>query len=140
MNEAVAPPYPARRYAVDQAIVDRYAAVSGDHNPLHLDPAFAAQTPFGRTIAHGMMTLCFLSESLQAWIGDRWPQSGSLDVTFLSPVFPGDIVTVQVIGDMVATPEGRQGWRAECRVGDRLVMAGEASVALRKEGMSHGTT
>lgn len=122
-----------RRYAVDQSIVDQYARISGDHNPLHLDAAFAAQTPFGRTIAHGMMTLCFLSDSLQAWVGDCWAESGSVDVTFLSPVFPGDIVTVQLTAPLEVTPEGRQGWMAECRVGDRLVMAAEASVARREK-------
>ncbi len=44
--------------------VERYADVSGDHNPIHVDEAFAADTRFGRPIAHGMLVLAFVSEML----------------------------------------------------------------------------
>jgi len=37
-----------------QADFDRFAALSGDNNPIHVDPTFAARTKFGRTVAHGM--------------------------------------------------------------------------------------
>jgi len=131
MPDGPAAIFSPRRYRVNQTIVEQYARVSGDHNPLHLDPAFAERTPYGRTIAHGMMTLCFLSDSLQAWIGDCWAESGSVDVIFLSPVFPGDIVTVQAI-EPLETADGRRGWKAECRVGDRIVMAAEVKVASRE--------
>jgi acyl dehydratase len=42
---------------VTQADVDAYAEVSEDRNPIHLDPEFAAGTPFGGTIVHGFFTL-----------------------------------------------------------------------------------
>jgi acyl dehydratase len=38
-----------------QADFDAFARISGDDNPIHVDPAFAARTRFGRTVAHGMM-------------------------------------------------------------------------------------
>lgn len=38
-----------------QADFDRFARLSGDANRIHVDPAFAAQTRFGRTVAHGML-------------------------------------------------------------------------------------
>lgn len=34
---------------------DRFAALSGDDNPIHVDPAFSARTRFGRTVSHGML-------------------------------------------------------------------------------------
>jgi acyl dehydratase len=34
---------------------DRFARLSGDDNPIHVDPAFSARTSFGRTVAHGML-------------------------------------------------------------------------------------
>ena len=43
--------------AVDQSMIDAYADASGDINPLHIDPEFAKTTFFGRTIAHGLLTL-----------------------------------------------------------------------------------
>ena len=46
---------------VDQAKIDAFAAVTGDHQFIHVDPAAAAKTPFGTTIAHGYLTLSLLS-------------------------------------------------------------------------------
>ena len=47
---------------VDQARIDAFAEVSGDRQFLHVDPAQAAQTEFGGTIAHGFLTLSLLSK------------------------------------------------------------------------------
>jgi acyl dehydratase len=45
---------------VDQGRIDRFAEVTGDHQFIHVDPAAAARTPFGGTIAHGLLTLSLL--------------------------------------------------------------------------------
>ena len=47
---------------VDQARIDRFAEATGDHQWIHVDPARAAQGPFGTTIAHGFLTLSLLPE------------------------------------------------------------------------------
>ena len=47
---------------VDQKAIDTFADVTGDHQFIHVDPAAAAQTPFGGTIAHGFLTLSLLSQ------------------------------------------------------------------------------
>ena len=47
---------------VDQAAIDKFADVTGDHQFIHVDPAAAAQTPFGGTVAHGFLTLSLLSQ------------------------------------------------------------------------------
>lgn len=39
---------------------DRFAALSGDDNPIHVSPAFSARTRFGRTVAHGVFLLTIL--------------------------------------------------------------------------------
>lgn len=46
---------------VDQARVDAFADVTGDHQSIHVDPVRAAQTPFGGTIAHGFLTLSLIA-------------------------------------------------------------------------------
>jgi 3-hydroxybutyryl-CoA dehydratase len=79
---------------VNQEGINRYAAVSGDGNPLHTDPAFAATTRFGGPIAHGMLVLAYVSECLTAAFGERWLASGRLKVRFRGPAHPGDTVTV----------------------------------------------
>src|SRR3954451_2162550 len=47
---------------IDQARIDAFAAVTGDHQFIHVDPEAAAKTPFGGTVAHGFLTLSLLSQ------------------------------------------------------------------------------
>jgi acyl dehydratase len=47
---------------IDQKAIDIFADVTGDHQFIHVDPAAAAQTPFGGTVAHGFLTLSLLSQ------------------------------------------------------------------------------
>lgn len=76
--------------------IDLFAAVSGDTNPAHLDPAFAATDIFGHVVAHGMWTAALVS----AVLGTRLPGPGTIylgqEMRFLKPVAPGDTVTVTV--------------------------------------------
>jgi acyl dehydratase len=48
--------------SVDQHRIDLFAAATGDHQWIHVDPVRAAQGPFGATIAHGFLTLSLLPE------------------------------------------------------------------------------
>ena len=84
--------FPVVRRAISQEQLIAYSAASGDDNPLHLDPAFAATTRFGGIIAHGMLTLAFLSEMMTAELGERWLTSASLRVRFKGAAYPGDRV------------------------------------------------
>ncbi len=76
-----------------EADVAAYAHVSGDFNPLHVDPAFAARSRFGERIAHGMLTASLISTVL----GMHLPGPGGIYVSqtlrFLRPVRFGDTVT-----------------------------------------------
>jgi 3-hydroxybutyryl-CoA dehydratase len=78
---------------LSQAQVDAYADAADDHNPIHIDPVFAAATPFGGTIAHGMLVLALMGEMMHAAYGDAWVASGKLKVRFKAPTRPGDTVT-----------------------------------------------
>jgi len=49
---------------IEQADVDAFAGVTGDHNPVHVDEEFAKTTRFGRRIAHGMLTASLISAVL----------------------------------------------------------------------------
>ena len=78
---------------ISQAQLAKYADASGDDNPLHLDEEFAATTPYGRTIAHGMLLLAFVSEAMTKAFGRTWLCEGKMKARFRAPVFPGDTVT-----------------------------------------------
>src|SRR5258708_20499891 len=83
------------RTIMDADIV-RFAEVSGDRNPVHMDEEYAARSPFGRRVAHGFLTGSMIS----AMIGMDLPGPGSIylgqTMKFLAPVAIGDTVTVSV--------------------------------------------
>lgn len=79
---------------VDQARIDAFAAVTEDHQFIHVDPAAAAQTPFGTTIAHGYLTLSLCSafgyQAMPAIEGARMGVNYGLNkVRFMAPVKSG---------------------------------------------------
>jgi len=78
---------------ITQAQLQAYAEAAGDFNPIHIDEAFARSTPFGGTIAHGMLVLAFIGEMMHTAYGERWLRNGRLKVRFKAPTRPGDTVT-----------------------------------------------
>ena len=80
---------------IDQSRIEKYAAASGDFNPIHVDHQFAAQSQFGGTIAHGMMVAAMISEMMTIAFGRTWPQTGKMKIRFRSPVRPGQRVTAK---------------------------------------------
>ena len=115
--------------AVTQEKIDRYAAAGGDGNPLHTDPAFAARTQFGGTIAHGMLTLAYVSEMLTTAFGQRWLEVGRLKVRFRAPARPGDTVTVS--GRVRQVKDGRATCQIEAHSqAQEVLLTGEAEVSL----------
>ncbi len=79
---------------VDQAMIDRFADATNDHQYIHVDPKAAAKTDFGGTIAHGLLTLSLLPtmfyEVFDAFSnGETGVNYGFDHVRFLSPVPSG---------------------------------------------------
>ena len=62
------------RLRYTQADVNRFAEATGDHNPIHSDPDYAAQTPFRRPIIHGMLSAGVFSRLL----GTQFPGEGTI--------------------------------------------------------------
>lgn len=105
---------PEIEQVVDQHMIDAYADASGDINPLHIDPEFAKTTFFGRTIAHGLLTLAFVSRVLSTWNWQGWAYGGELNIAFLGPVYPGD--TVRVCGEIDVIFQRDEGVYARCQL------------------------
>jgi len=78
----------------DQAFVYR---LSGDRNPLHTDPSFAALGGFDRPILHGLCTYGFTGRALlSALCGDDVTKFRHIEGRFSSPVLPGDALTIRI--------------------------------------------
>jgi acyl dehydratase len=119
---------PVRR-TLDQAMLNRYAVASGDHNPIHVDEVFARTTPMGGTIAHGMLVLSFISEMMAATFGEAWLRGGSLDVRFRAPARPGDSVTARAAAQ--EPKDGRLRYGVEClSQSGEVLIAGTAEVVV----------
>ena len=107
-----------------------FAEISGDRNPIHLSEHFAAKTPFGGRIAHGLYTASLIS----AVIGTRLPGPGAIylsqTLNFKAPVRIGDVVDASVeVVEMMARGN-RVKLVCRCKVGGTLVLEGEALVKV----------
>jgi acyl dehydratase len=105
------------RMVTDQDIAD-FADLTGDHNPIHVDPDFASTTPFRRCIAHGLLGLA-LSSGLS--VADPPMRTMAFiemrEWHFRAPLFPGDTIRVRstVLGKEPRS-RGRRGvieWNVE---------------------------
>lgn len=75
--------------------VDTFGYLSGDLNPLHMDDAFAARSPFGRRVVHGLFTGALVSTTHTQLTGPGYAYVGQ-ELRFLGPVFIGDTLNVEV--------------------------------------------
>ncbi|MCW1918698.1 MaoC family dehydratase [Rhodobacter sp. KR11] len=105
-----------------------FAEVSTDHNPVHLDEAYAQATMFQGRIAHGMLTASLIS----AVIGEDLPGHGTVylgqSLRFLAPVRPGDDLTATVKVTAIDHARRRVTLETHCAVGNTVVVKGEALV------------
>lgn len=110
-----------------------FAGITGDLNPVHIDRVAAEASPFGKRVAHGMLTASLLSTVL----GARLPGPGTIYLSqtlkFLKPVFIGDTVTATVeVAELVpAKSRVRLATRCTNERGD-VVAEGESWVMAPK--------
>jgi len=117
---------------VQKTVTDRdiemFAEVSTDHNPVHLDDAYAQDTIFEGRIAHGMLTAGLVS----AVIGEQLPGHGTIymgqNLKFLAPVRPGDTIRAEV--EVIDIDYAKRRVKLDCRclVDGKKVLIGEATV------------
>jgi len=97
--------------AVDQSMVNGFADLTDDHNPVHVDPGFASGTPYGGTIAHGFLTLSLLAPLVNELLvveGASLSINYGLDkVRFPSPVPVGS--RIRAAGELTEVSEVKGG-------------------------------
>jgi len=123
---------PSLERVVTQDIIDRYAEASGDHNPIHVDPDYAAKGPFGRTIAHGLMTLAYASVMLNRWTDGAFDQCGSIEVAFTGPVYVGETIRLTAGVDTV-DEDGTAVCTLKCTSAERQILVGTVRLPQQTE-------
>ena len=119
-------------HVMTEADVARFAEVSGDHNPVHLDEAYAETTRFKGRIAHGMLSASYIS----ALIGNSMPGPGTIYVSqslnFKRPVRIGDEVTTRVSIESIDLAKGLVTISTACLVRGKAVLDGQAVVMVSR--------
>ena len=115
---------------ITEADILLFAAVSTDTNPVHIDADAAKRSQFGERIAHGMLSAGLIS----AVLGTRLPGPGTIYLSqtlkFLAPARIG--ATVTATAEIIALDPARRRatMRTVCRVGETVVIEGEALVMV----------
>ena len=92
MDLQIGDKFSTERHVTDE-LIRKFAEVSGDYNPIHLDEKFAKTTRFGKRIAHGMLSGAFISAVLGNEFKERKIIYLSQTMKFTAPVYIGDTVT-----------------------------------------------
>ncbi|MDW8346099.1 MAG: MaoC family dehydratase [Bacteroidia bacterium] len=111
--------------------VKQFSEVSGDDNPIHLDPEYAATTPFKKNIVHGALTSSLFSTIL----GTIFPGEGTIYISqctkFIKPVYVNDTITAEVEVTKIEGSKKILVLATRCyNQNNELVADGEAKVKL----------
>jgi len=117
----------SEKHLLTQSEFDRFAELSGDDNPIHVDPEFSARTRFGKTVAHGM----FLYSLICGVLAKHLPNMSQIsqDLMFPTPSYVGEEIVVSArvleldaakrqarIETIVTRPNGEIGCQGETMV------------------------
>lgn len=119
-----------KEFSISQEQVNSFAELTGDHNPIHLDEAYAASTPFKQRIVHGIFTATVFSQI----VGMEFPGEGTIylsqNLSFKRPVFPDKPYEARL--EVTETIEGKHIATIKTEVYDKengkLALTGEALV------------
>ena len=116
-----------------QAQVDAFAELTGDHNPIHHDAAYAATTPFKRPIMHGMLSASVFSRIL----GTDFPGAGTIylgqSLTFKAPMYVDTAYSVRLEITALDPERHRATLRTQITSPEgKVTLSGEASVLHRE--------
>jgi 3-hydroxybutyryl-CoA dehydratase len=92
MHMKIGDRFSTKRLVTDE-LIRKFADVSGDYNPIHLDEEVAKNTRFGKRIAHGMLSGAFISAVLGYELTERRIVYLSQTLKFVLPVFIDDTIT-----------------------------------------------
>ncbi len=108
--------------------VVRFAELSGDHNPLHMDAEYAETTQFKNRIVHGMLVASSFSKLLGMHLPGKKCLYLKQNIVFKKPVYIGD--SLKISGSVISKSESTRILEIELKIsrGDEIVVEGLATV------------
>ncbi len=121
-------------FVITDKLVVEFASLSGDQSPVHTDPAYAAQTEFGKPIAHGMIAGMLFSRLVGMELPGKYCVYLSQSFRFHHPMFPGQ--TILVRGTLTQKSDAFRTVTIAIKIFDKhsgeLLVDGEALVRVLK--------
>ncbi len=115
---------------ITEKMIADFATLSGDTNPLHVDPDYAATTSYGRPIAHGMIIGALMSRLVGMFLPGQYAVYLSQKLIFREPVYAGDKVTLESKVTQKIDAFQTIELAMIAKVGDNIVASGEALVKV----------
>ena len=117
-------------HIVTDGDVRKFAEVSGDYNPVHLDEDYAKDSRFGRRIAHGLFSASFFSGLFGTKLPGRGCVYAAQNLKFRRPVYIGDTVIATVTVISVDVMKKRVLFSTTCSVEGKEVILGDAEIFI----------
>lgn len=117
-------------HVVTDEDIRKFAEVSGDHNPVHLDEVYAGESRYGRRIAHGLFGASFFSGLFGTKLPGRGCVYAAQNLKFRRPVFIGDTLVATVTVISVDPPRKRVMFSTVCTVAGKEVIIGDAEIFI----------
>jgi 3-hydroxybutyryl-CoA dehydratase len=112
-------------------MMQAFAAMSGDANPLHVDAAYATGAGFRGPVVFGLLTSSFYSQLVGVHLPGKYALLHGIDVDFVSPAFVGD--TLRVAGEVTFLTDAYQRIELRARItnqDDKVVSKAKIRVGL----------
>jgi acyl dehydratase len=117
---------------ITEEMIDNFAALSGDYNPMHTNQEYASNTDFGKKICHGMLLASFFSRLVGMYIPGKKALYFSQSLNFRNPCFINDEVTI--IGIVIEKKSSTKMIKLKTIIKnfkEQLIVDGEAKVIVR---------
>ncbi len=117
---------------INEKLVEDFAKISGDFNPLHMDEQYAKETKFGKKVCHGMLLASFFSRLIGMHLPGKNALYFSQNLNFVGPCFIGDKITVE--GEVIDKSESTKIVKLKTTIKNqegKLLIDGIAQVLIR---------
>jgi acyl dehydratase len=118
---------------VTEDMLQQFATLSGDYNPLHVNDKYAESTSFRRKICHGSLLVSFFSRMIGMYLPGKYALFLSLNVEFVAPCYIGDQITVR--GTIIQKSNSTKIVTIKLSITNqtgRQLTSGEAKILMRK--------
>ena len=119
---------------ISEEMVNDFAELSGDYNPLHMNKEYAASTSFKKRVVHGMLLASFFSRIDGMYLPGKHALYFSQSLNFVNPCFVGEKITVE--GEVVDKSYATKIIKIKTRITNehgKILVDGESRVIVRDD-------